>query len=154
MDALIKIVDKSVEYVCKFSLVVQLTVVSGVVFGRFVLNYTPAWGEEMALFAMVWFGLLSASTAVRDDSHLSLTFLDEKLPRRVKRLRDIVVLILIALFGLFFVVEGFNLVELTRNNSLPGMGISSSLLYAAIPVSGVAIIVQVIARARDCYGNK
>ena len=70
MTALIKIVDLVVEYICKFMLVVQLVVVSGVVIGRYVFSVTPAWGEEMALFAMVWFGLLSASIGVRDDTHL------------------------------------------------------------------------------------
>ena len=154
MDALIKIVDKAVEYVCKVMLLVQLIVVSGVVFGRYFYSYSPAWGEELALFAMVWFGLLSASTRVRDDAHLSLTFLDEYLPKRVMKARDIIVLVLIAAFGLFLVVEGLNLVELTSNNSLPGMGISSSLLYAAVPAAGFAIIVQIIARARDIHGNK
>lgn len=154
MDALIKAVDKTVEYVCKFMLVVQLVIVSGVVFGRYVFSYTPAWGEELALFAMVWFGLLSASTGVRNDSHLSLTFLDPMLSPATKKVRDTVVLLLIAAFGVFFIVEGYNLVDMTRNNSLPGMGISSSWLYASIPLAGFAIVVQVIARIRDCYGHQ
>ena len=121
MDALIRIADKVVEYVCKVMLLIQLVVVSGVVFGRYVYSYSPAWGEELALFAMVWFGLLSASTRVRDDAHL---------------------------------VQGINLVDMTRNNSLPGMGISSSFLYASVPAAGLAIIIQLIARARDIYGHK
>ena len=154
MAALIKIVDLLVDYVCKLMLLVQLIVVSGVVFGRYVLNVTPAWGEEMALFAMVWFGLLSASTGVRDDSHLCLSLFDDKMSDRAKKIRDAIVLFIIALFGLFLVVEGFNMVELTRNNSLPGMKISSSWLYASIPAAGFAIIIQTIARVRKYYGRK
>lgn len=154
MEALIKAVDVCVDVVCKVMLVIQLVVVSGVVFGRYVFSYSPAWGEELALFAMVWFGLLSASVRVRDDSHLSLTFLDEYLPAGVRKVRDAVVLLLIALFGLFFVIEGSALVDMTRNNTLPGMGISSSLLYLAVPLAGVAILVQIVARFRDLYVHK
>ncbi len=154
MDALIRITDKVVEYICKIMLVIQLVVVSGVVFGRYLFSYSPAWGEELALFAMVWFGLLSASTRIRDHSHLALTFLDEYLPESVMKIRDHLVLGLIALFGLFFVIEGWNLVELTRNNTLPGMGISSSLLYASVPLAGLAIIIQIIARVRDLHGHQ
>lgn len=154
MGALIRIVDAIVDYVCKFMLLVQLIVVSGVVFGRYVFNVTPAWGEEMALFAMVWFGLLSASTGVRDDSHLCLSLFDDKLSAKGRKIQEAFVLLMIALFGLFLLVEGYNMVELTRNNSLPGMKISSSWLYAAIPASGAAIIIQVIARVRKNYGRK
>ena len=154
LTALIKIVDRVVEYICKFMLVVQLVVVSGVVVGRYVFNVTPAWGEEMALFAMVWFGLLSASIGVRDDTHLCLSLFDDKLSKTAKQVRDAFVFLMIASFGLFLIVQGVKMIELTRNNSLPGMKISSSWLYAAIPVSGVAIIMQVIARVRKSYGCK
>ena len=154
MDTLIKVADKTVEYVCKVMLVIQLLVVSGVVFGRYVFSYSPAWGEELALFAMVWLGLLSASTRVRDDSHLSLTFMDNYLPPRAVKIRDVLVMLATALFGLFLLIQGANLVDMTRNNTLPGMGISSSLLYAAVPVAGLAIVIQIIARLRDLYGSK
>ena len=154
MDTLIKVADKTVEYVCKVMLVIQLLVVSGVVFGRYVFSYSPAWGEELALFAMVWLGLLSASTRVRDDSHLSLTFMDNYLPPRAIKIRDVLVMLATALFGLFLLIQGANLVDMTRNNTLPGMGISSSLLYAAVPVAGLAIVIQLIARLRDLYGSK
>ena len=153
MNALIRYVDIIVEYICKFMLLVQLIVVSGVVFGRFVLNITPAWGEEMALFAMVWFGLLSASIGVREDSHLCLSLFEDKMSKRMKQVRDGFVFLAIASFGLFLLVQGFQMVELTQNNSLPGMKISSSWLYAAIPVSGFSIIIQVIARVRKNYGR-
>lgn len=154
MDTLIKVTDKTVEYVCKVMLVIQLLVVSGVVFGRYVFSYSPAWGEELALFAMVWLGLLSASTRVRDDSHLSLTFMDNYLPPRAIKIRDALVMLATALFGLFLLIQGANLVDMTRNNTLPGMGISSSILYAAVPVAGLAIVIQIIARLRDLYGSK
>ena len=154
MDTLIKVADKTVEYVCKVMLVIQLLVVSGVVFGRYVFSYSPAWGEELALFAMVWLGLLSASTRVRDDSHLSLTFMDNYLPPRAIRIRNALVMLATALFGLFLLIQGANLVDMTRNNTLPGMGISSSFLYAAVPFAGLAIVIQLIARLRDIYGSK
>ena len=154
MDTLIKVADKTVEYVCKVMVVIQLLVVSGVVFGRYVFSYSPAWGEELALFAMVWLGLLSASTRVRDDSHLSLTFMDNYLPPRAIKIRDVLVMLATALFGLFLLIQGANLVDMTRNNTLPGMGISSSILYAAVPVAGLAIVIQIIARLRDLYGSK
>ena len=59
-----------------------------------------------------------------------------------------------ALFGLCLLMQGANLVDMTRNNTLPGMGISSSILYAAVPVAGLAIVIQIIARLRDLYGSK
>ena len=55
LDAQISIVD----YVCKFMLLGQLVVLSGVAFGRYVSNMTPAWREEMTIFVLVLSQLLS-----------------------------------------------------------------------------------------------
>ncbi len=47
-------VDFLVEYFSMSLLVLMTLIVSWVVFSRYALENTPAWGEEGALLCMVW----------------------------------------------------------------------------------------------------
>ena len=48
--------NKLVEYLGMMLLLIMTVIVSWVVFSRFVLNKTPAWGEEVHfMYGMVWF---------------------------------------------------------------------------------------------------
>jgi TRAP-type C4-dicarboxylate transport system permease small subunit len=49
--------------------------------------------------------------------------------------------ILIAGFSVFMIIDGAALSELTVKNVLPGSGLSSSFMYASIPVAGFFLLV-------------
>jgi TRAP-type C4-dicarboxylate transport system permease small subunit len=50
---------ESINAVCSGLMIMQIIVITIVVFGRFVLNKSPAWGEGISLLCMVWFSMLS-----------------------------------------------------------------------------------------------
>jgi amino acid transporter len=65
--------------------------VSIVVIGRYVFNSTPAWGEEIGLFCMVWFALLSAASGIFDNCHIRVTILSTLLSKRAAEILDLLV---------------------------------------------------------------
>jgi len=126
---------------CQALLVVQIVVVSYVVFGRFVLNSTPAWGEALSKLCMVWFTFLSIAFAVKSDSHIRLAALDLIFPLRIRRILYVASGLLVATVAAFFVVQGLNLMELTWTSRMPGLRIPRAWLYVSLPVAGVMILV-------------
>lgn len=116
------------------TIIVCITVVT-----RYLLGFTPSWGEEGALLCMIWFGFLSMALGVRDDLHLSITILDYILPQGVISLLNIIKRFFVLAFAVFMIVEGSNMTEIGLGNDLPGIQISSAFLYAAVPISGIAI---------------
>ncbi|MEW6624546.1 MAG: TRAP transporter small permease [Bacillota bacterium] len=148
MEKVARYVGVAVEGLCKVLLVIQILTVSWVVFGRYVLNKTPRWGEELGLMTMVWFGLLSASLAIRSDSHLRLSLLDMILSKKNLKVVEWFVTIAVIGFACFLIWSGIQLVELTSSNRLSGIRISSAWLYLAVPVSGVAMLAQLLDKAR------
>ena len=69
------------DALCQVSLVVSgtamvtLTVIFGwLVFGRYVLNATPTWVEQVSLLLVALIGFLGASTGVHERSHLGVSF--------------------------------------------------------------------------------
>ena len=134
---------------CKVLLIAQVLIVSVVVFGRFVLNKTPSWGEEGALLCMVWFCLLSATLSIKDDSHLKITVIDMILPEKAVRVLARINNLLVFAFAIFMIDAGIQLTKLTMLNVMPGLGIQSSWLFVSIPVTGAALIVALFDKARE-----
>jgi TRAP-type C4-dicarboxylate transport system permease small subunit len=134
------------ETICKVLLVILVLTVAYVVFGRFVLNQTPRWGEEVGLMAMVWIGMLSASLAIRTESHLKLSLIDLFLHARTIRWIDRVHTVLILAFALLLISQGIRLVEVANLNRLPGLGISSLWFYIVVPLSGIIMALHALER--------
>lgn len=133
---------------CKALLLAQVFIVAYVVFGRFVLHSTPAWGEETALICMVWFCLISATLPVRDNTHLRMTIIEMFLPAKVIKMIDKANHVITFCFGLFMVVSGFEVTKLTTMNVLPGIGITAAWLYVAVPLAGFTLIFALLEKVR------
>lgn len=130
-------VSRFLEWSCILFLFVQVVIVVYVVFGRFILNRTPRWGEEVALIAMVWLSMFSAVLAEIQDQHISIDLVDILLPPLVKRIRTVAFNILNACFSLFLVVEGVKLAHLTRQSIMPGSRLPMPALYLSVPAASV-----------------
>ena len=136
-------VDFLVEYFSMSLLVLMTIIVAWVVFSRYALGHTPAWGEESALLCMIWFGFISMAIGVRDNLHISIDVFDRILPESFKNATDWIKRALVLAFAIFMVFEGINMSEVALANDMPGLGIPSAFLYAAVPCSGLAIIYYV-----------
>lgn len=137
-------VNKIVEYLSMSLLVLMTIIVSWVVFSRYFLHRTPAWGEEGALLCMVWFGFLSIAIGVRDNLHLYITLLEPVFSGKVRLFSDWLVKFLILGFALFMIKEGIKMVEVGTGNYMPGLKLNSAFLYAAIPLAGLAMVYYII----------
>lgn len=133
---------------CKVLLLAQIIIVAYVVFGRFILHSTPAWGEESALICMVWFCLVSSTLAIRDNTHLRMEVIEMVLPAKVIKIIDNLNHVIVFLFALFLVVAGIKITALTALNVLPGIGLKASWLYAAVPVTGFTLIFAILEKVR------
>lgn len=137
-------VSMLVEHIGMALLVLMTLVVCFTVVTRYFFSYTPSWGEETALLCMVWFGFLSMALGVRDDLHLSITILDHILSKPVLKALNLVKYVCTGSYGVFMVVHGYSLVQVGLLNRFPGLGLTSAWLYAALPVSGVAMTIYSI----------
>ena len=137
---------RGIRYVCNVFLVFQVLLVCYIVFTRFVLSDSPAWGEELALVFMVWFCLLSPPEALHENRHLAILLSQKYLPGPVIRIIDAINHCLILIFAVFMVVEGTKLTQLTSRNILPGMEISAAILYVSIPIAGLLLALASIDR--------
>ena len=82
-------------------MVILIAIFGWLVFGRYVLNDTPTWVEQVALLLIVWITFLGASVGVWRSSHLSIDFIREAMPARPRRALRLATDLLLAVFGGF-----------------------------------------------------
>ena len=131
---------------CKIMIFVQVVCVTIVVVGRYVFNTTPPWGEELTLFCLVWLSLLGASIPLRNSSHLRITMLDHKLPKKVLFALDVLCDLVVTAFSIAIIISGVSMTKQVSGSILYGMHISKGFLYASVPTAGVAYLLAEIER--------
>ena len=64
---------------------VVLTVIFGwLVYGRYVLNATPTWVEQLALLLVMLIAFIGAAVGVHENTHLSVVLLRTSVNRRLR----------------------------------------------------------------------
>ena len=106
------------------------------VFMRYVMNNAPSWSEEMSRYIMVWSALIAMSLALRQNRHIGLTSLVERLWGKYTRVAfffaDVAMLIF---FGVMF-VTGISMTIFVVNQHSPSMNWPMWIPYLSIPVGG------------------
>lgn len=151
MIRLLKLIDGVSFWLARLSAAVVVVMAAGFVIAllaqvvfRYVLNIPLSWSEELATFLFVWSTVLAASYGVRHQEHLRLTFLQDVLPEAPKRALEAVCQVLIVIFGLFLVKEGWRLADLVWTNTSAAIGYPVGYLYISIPVAGGLIALHAL----------
>ncbi|BES73086.1 TRAP transporter small permease [Marinobacter nanhaiticus D15-8W] len=110
------------------------------VFGRYVLNDTPTWVEQSSLVIVVYITCLGAAAGVRNNSHLSIDFIREGMPRLPRTVMRHLSDLFVACFGVFMAWQGGYLVMENLNRPIPMIGFSESWRAALLVICGVLMV--------------
>ena len=145
MDKIMKPVSKVMNMLyklfCLFSQGVLLVIV-GIVTMQVVLRWLKMnvpWGEEVALFFMVWMAFISFAIGVIGDLHISIVMVFDRLPKKAQKVLEFIINVIILVVGVFFIIYGKNLVSMTMRSTLPATKWPKGTMYMMIPVSGVFV---------------
>lgn len=122
-----------------FGLIAMTAIVAWTVFGRYILNATPTWGEPASLFLMLWFILLGGSVGVRELDHMGFDVGLHYLRGPAKSALIIANEVLVTLFACAMVWYGTELAAKVWSDRLPMIGISKGWDYVPIIGGGVLI---------------
>ena len=86
-------------YLSVTGLLAIVAVVFYQVFGRYVLNSSPTWTENLALVLILYVTLIGAAVGVRDAGHIGMDSLLVMLPDRMRERIEFVIHLLVAAFG-------------------------------------------------------
>lgn len=127
------------------ALVVLVASFGWLVFGRYVLNSTPTWVEQLALLLICYITFLGAAVGVHEDTHLGVTLFRDALPdglnAAVRLLGDLALMI----FGGLMLISSVELVQFGWPTRLPMLNLPEGVrsLPAAICGGLVALFCAV-----------
>ena len=124
-------------YVGAAGLILMTAVIGWQVFGRFVLNSSPSWAEQLALVLMIWFVFFAAAAGVREGFHIRILALESALsPRNQSRMR-LAAHLVVGASGIAIAIWGGELVARTWGHVIPTLGLPRGFAYLPLPLSGV-----------------
>ncbi|MFC0559038.1 TRAP transporter small permease [Halalkalibacter alkalisediminis] len=145
MNKLKGILDKTLITSSSLLLIVMVIFSIWQVIARYVLNISSPGTEESIRYLLIWFGLLSAAYVFGAKKHIAILFFREKFNVKTQFLFERTTDVFILLFAaILMIYGGIKIVMLTSGQTAAATGISLGVVYAALPTSGVFIIIYTI----------
>ncbi len=143
--------DKILLLICNINTVITgvalvvLTIIFGwLVYGRYVLNATPTWVEQVSLLLIVYIGFLGGSVGVYRNTHLGVAVFREISPKIVRRIFELVSHLIMAGFALIMAYYGYKLTLFKWSVEIPLLHVSEGLRAIPIMLSGIFIFLFTI----------
>jgi TRAP-type C4-dicarboxylate transport system permease small subunit len=134
---------KTSEIVAGIAFGVLCAAVGIQVVSRYVFRYSFGWAEEFPIFLFLWTCFIAAAAAYREDRHLGVTLLYDRLPPSVRHLGNYLNLALSLVFFFFLLYYEMNVV-LSLSSTFVVMKFSKAFHYVGIPVACLIFMVFMV----------
>ncbi len=120
---------------------VVLTVIFGwLVFGRYVLNATPTWVEQVSFLLVMTIAFLGAAVGVHENTHLSVNVLRNAVPAWMKTGLTVFNDVLLAGFGYLMLIYGAQLTSFKWGSMIPLINVPEGLRTLPLTIGGGLIL--------------
>ncbi len=110
---------------------------------RYVFNVSFGWAEEFPLFIFLWVCFLAAATAYRQDGHLGVSLVFDRMPSRFRKVaRYFELFLTLAFFFVIFYYESD--VAFSLSSSFVVLKFPKIYYFIGIPVGALIFMVFVI----------
>jgi C4-dicarboxylate transporter DctQ subunit len=117
------------------------------VVARYVFNNSLSWSEELALILLTWMVFIAAGVAVQQKLHIGVDLLTSRLGERWQRILGIFSDLLVGVFVIFLIYYGAQITANAMVQTTPAMGLPMGYVYAAVPVGGAVMLVNLVRNA-------
>ena len=121
-----------------------VAVVAWQVFGRYVLNSSPTWAENLALVLILYVTLIGAAVGVRDAGHIGMDSILVLVPEWIRNRVELLIHVLVGIFGVAMVYNGCILGASVAPYKLPNINLSEGVRYVPLVISGAMIVLFAI----------
>ncbi len=116
---------------------------------RYAFNNPLTWSEELARYLFIWCAFLGWIIASRRRSHLAMTFVVERMPRRAQTAVAVVVQLATLLFAWLLGSRGLQLVRNSWDVENVAVPFNLGVVYLIEPIAAAAIAVYALGALRE-----
>eukprot|EP01132_Coremiostelium_polycephalum_P012692 gene12692-15514_t len=139
-----RLFGKVAEFSAAFALFVLVVMTIGAVFMRYFIGQPLQWTEEMSGMLMIWVVMLGGVVAERDRAHLTIPFLMEMLPGKLRRVIAVLVAVLSIALLLYMAWLGYRLAEMAQFKVTQILKVSWFWIDLAVPVGALATAIYTL----------
>jgi TRAP-type C4-dicarboxylate transport system permease small subunit len=137
LDRLIRIT----EALCAVLLIIMTAIITWQIIGRYVLNDTPKWSEQLAGVLMVYLTLLGGALAVHENRHIALDYFYQQFSPLWQFRCRLLALALMLAFSAIMLVYGVRMALLVQQWTIPTLNISQAVNYWSFPMAGLLMLI-------------
>ena len=139
MDWVFNLVSRICLIVAGVALVAMTVMFAWLVYGRYVLNDTPTWVEQVSHLLLMVIAFLGAAVGVRQDTHLSVVLFRSVVPSWVRTIFVFVTDVLMAGFGGFMFWYGLQLTQFKWKTMIPLINVSEGFRSLPLTICGALV---------------
>ena len=147
MMKIIHDIDKVINKILRFIVIIMLSVMSVVVFAQVlfrIVHLSIPWSEELSKYLLIWSTFLGAAICIRKGSLVGLEFLKNSMSEEKQKILQTILNLIVCVMLLFLISVGFWAVRRVWFQITPVLKLSMGLMYAAIPVGSVFMLINQI----------
>lgn len=140
-------IDKVINKILRFIVIIMLSVMSVVVFAQVlfrIVHLSIPWSEELSKYLLIWSTFLGAAICIRKGSLVGLEFLKNSMSEEKQKILQTILNLIVCAMLLFLINVGFWAVRRVWFQITPVLKLSMGLMYAAIPVGSVFMLINQI----------
>lgn len=137
--------DTITKIAMTLSILLMTIVLAVQIFLRYFLQSGIIWSDELARFLMVALVYLGAASAIRDDSHITVSVFEDWIPSLKKWLGPIQKTVMV-IYSVFIIKIGIDTLKVVVNQNSANLGVSMAWAYMIIPLSGILIIIHIMSK--------
>ncbi len=139
IEHVLDVIEKSMEWVGAVAIGVMLVVSLLEVLFRDALDSPLTWSLSLTILIMIWMAMLISGTGVRSNLHIRVAAFADTLPKRTKKIADLIVFGLMFYFGYYMIVGSYSMASLP--GVMPELGISNAWLYIPVMFGGILTMI-------------
>ncbi|MEP1198871.1 TRAP transporter small permease [Tateyamaria sp.] len=139
MDGFLNLLARICVLLAGIAIVVMTGIFAWLVFGRYVLNDTPTWVEQVSLLLVMVIAFLGAAAGVHNHTHLSVVVFRNIVPPYVRTVFVVISDVLLAGFGGMMFWYGIELTKFKWNTLIPLIQWSEGMRSLPMTISGLLL---------------
>ena len=139
MDKAFNLLSKICLILAGTALVAMTVMFAWLVFGRYMLNDTPTWVEQVSHLLLMVIAFFGAAVGVKQDTHLAVVFFRTVVPSWLRTGFVFVTDVLMAAFGGLMFWYGLELTRFKWNSLIPLIQVPEGLRSLPLTVCGALV---------------
>ena len=129
-----KIIDRCLEVFVGLNLGVLVGLTFGQVVGRYVFSRTYGWVEDLSVIIMCWTAWTSACLLLKDNRHLRVDVVVDRLSEKYRRLVRISTGVVVVVFLIIVIYASKGTIEAMAGIKFISLHLPVNLKYFSVPV--------------------